>query len=58
MKLQQKIILISFAIVLLFGSLVAVASGANKATDFFMYLGMVGFFAGLIQFFSPLYYFI
>ena len=49
MKLQQKIILISFAIALLVGSLIAAASGVNKPTNFFMYLGMPGFFAGLIQ---------
>jgi len=49
MKLQQKIILVSFAIVLLLGSLMAAGGGVDRTTDFFMYLGMTGFFAGLVQ---------
>jgi len=49
MKIQQKIILISFGIVLLLGALAAAGSGSSKAGDFLMILGMVGFFAGLLQ---------
>ena len=49
MKLQQKIILISFGIVLLLGALAGAGSGSAKASDFLMVLGMVGFFAGLLQ---------
>jgi hypothetical protein len=49
MKLQQKIILISFAIVLLLGALAGAGSGSGKAGDFLMVMGMVGFFAGLLQ---------
>ena len=55
MKIQQKIILISFVIVLLIGSLIAVASGLDRTGDFFMYLGMAGFFAGLIQLIAGLF---
>lgn len=49
MKLQQKIILISFGIVLLLGVLAGAAGGSYKARDFFMVMGIVGFFAGLLQ---------
>ena len=49
MKLQQKIILVSFGIVLLLGSLAGLSSGSGKSGDFLMVLGMVGFFAGLLQ---------
>ena len=49
MKIQLKIILISFGIVLLLGTLAGVASGMGKTSDFFMALGIVGFFAGFIQ---------
>ena len=48
MKLQQKIILISFGIVLVLGALAGAASGASNG-DFFMAMGIVGFFAGLLQ---------
>lgn len=49
MKLQQKIILISFGVVLVLGLLAGAAGGSYKASDFFMIMGMVGFFAGLLQ---------
>ena len=49
MKIQQKIILISFGIVLLLGALAGAAGGSYKASDFFMVMGMVGFFSGLLQ---------
>ena len=49
MKIQQKIILISFGIVLLLGALAGSAGGSSKAGDFLMVMGTVGFFAGLLQ---------
>jgi ABC-type lipopolysaccharide export system ATPase subunit len=58
MKLQQKIILISFAIVLALGALAGAAGGTGKATDFFMIVGMVGFFAGLLQLIVGLFLFV
>ena len=55
MKLQQKIILISFGIVLLLGALAGTAGGGNKSEDFFMVMGIVGFFAGLFQLVAGLF---
>ena len=55
MKLQQKIILISFAVSLLLGALMAATSGVNKPGDFFMYLGVTGFFIGLLQVIAGLF---
>lgn len=49
MKLQQKIILISFGIVLFLGVLAGAAGGSYKTSDFFMVMGIVGFFAGILQ---------
>ena len=49
MKIQLKIILISFGIVLVLGALAGTAGGSYKASDFLMVMGMVGFFAGLLQ---------
>ena len=49
MKIQLKIILVSFGVVILLGALAGSADGYNKASDFFMVMGMVGFFAGLLQ---------
>jgi hypothetical protein len=56
MGLRQKIILISFAAALLLGVLIALAGGGmDKKADFFMLMGMVGFFAGLLQFVAGLF---
>jgi len=55
MKIQQKIILISFGIVFLLGALAGAGSGSSKPADFFMVLGMVGFFAGLLQLIAGLF---
>jgi len=49
MILQQKIILISFGIVILLGLLAGAAGSASNTSDFFMGLGMLGFFMGLLQ---------
>ena len=49
MKIQQKIILVSFGIVLLLGALAGTAGGSSSSGDFLMVMGMVGFFAGLLQ---------
>lgn len=49
MKLQQKIILISFGIAILLGSFFAVVSSSFKLKEFFVSLGATGFFIGLIQ---------
>jgi hypothetical protein len=49
MKLQQKIVLISFGIVLLLSLFIIAAGGASNTSDYFMGLGMLGFFAGLLQ---------
>ncbi len=49
MKLQQKIVLISFVFVLIIGSLTAFLNRSDNTNDFFVILGMTGFFAGLLQ---------
>jgi hypothetical protein len=55
MKLQQKIILISFAVVLLLGAATGAVNASGKANDFLMILGVVGFFAGLLQLIAGLF---
>ncbi len=54
MKLIPKIILYSFAVVFLFGALLAVANGGHSSEDFFVFIGSVGFFGGLLQLFVGL----
>ncbi len=49
MKIQQKIILLSFGIAILLGSFFAVATSSFKLKDLFVSLGATGFFIGLIQ---------
>lgn len=56
MKLQQKIVLISFIAALAIGSLVAYIFGStSRHEDYFMYVGVVGFFAGLFQLVAGLF---
>ncbi len=39
----------SFAVVFLTGALLAVSGGGQSTNDFFVYVGSVGFFGGLLQ---------
>jgi ABC-type lipopolysaccharide export system ATPase subunit len=55
MKIQLKIILVSFAVVLLLGVLGGAAGGSGKASDFFMIMGIISFFAGLVQLVAGLF---
>lgn len=56
MKLQQKIVLISFIAVLTIGSMLAVSDSSTINTkDYLVYVGVVGFFAGLLQLVTGLF---
>ena len=55
MKLQQKIILVSFAIAAVAGFLLALGDRSNRAADYFVSFGIVGFFGGLLQLIAGLF---
>ena len=54
MKLIPKIIMYSFAIVFLFGALMAITNAGQSPEDFFVYVGSAGFFGGALQIFIGL----
>jgi hypothetical protein len=49
MKLQLKIVLISFVIAIVGGCLVAWGDGTHRMADYFVNFGVVAFFGGLLQ---------
>lgn len=49
MSFQVKSVIISFGIALVLALLISLSDGINKSDDFFVALGMIGFFGGLLE---------
>jgi len=56
MKLQTKIVSVSFGISLPIGVFAGMPNYSNPTSDLFLIMGIVGFFAGVTQFITGLFF--